>query len=217
MVGAGMVLSLWGLLMLRVAPPRMQAMPRLWASVCLWALRVFCGVTIRVEGAENMPRGRAVIAAQHQSALDILILLTVLPAPAFVLKQELLKIPLFGDLLLPAGNIAVDRSGAAPALRKLVTECRAALAAGRQVVIFPEGTRVAPGLRAPLQPGIVAIARATDAPVIPLSTNSGLRWGARAFGKTPGIVTIRLWPPLPAGLRREEIIAELEQVFYSEG
>ena len=216
MVGAGMVLSLWGLLMLQVAPPLMQRVPRQWAAVCLSALRVLCGVTIRVEGIENMPRGAAIIAAQHQSALDILILLTALPAPAFVMKQELLKIPLFGDLLLPAGNISVDRDGAAPALRKMVTECRARLAAGRQVVIFPEGTRVASGVRAALQPGVVAIARATAAPVIPLSTDSGLRWGPRAFGKTPGIVTIRLWPPLPAGLRREEIIAALEGAFYCE-
>jgi len=217
MYGAGLVLSLWGLLVWKVAPRHLPGVPPVWSRVCLRALRVCCGIRLRMINAELMPAGGAVIAAQHQSALDILIWLAILPRPAFVFKQELMKIPLFGALLLPAGMIAVDREGAAPALRKMVNECRAALADGRQVIIFPEGTRVAPGARGQLHPGIVALARATSAPVFPAATDSGLRWGARAFAKTPGPVHVKLFPPLAQGLRRDELFAGLAGVFYEKG
>jgi 1-acyl-sn-glycerol-3-phosphate acyltransferase len=141
----------------------------------------------------------------------------VLPYPALVFKKELRKIPVFGPLLAPAGMIPVDRSGAAPALRKLLQECRDATAAGRQVVIFPEGTRVAPGARVPLQPGIVALAKSAGVPVLPAATDSGTCWGPRAFAKTPGTVRVKLLAPLPAGLQREQIVAELTAIYYGGG
>lgn len=214
MVFAGLVLSLWGTLLRIVAPHRLTSVAQLWARVCLAALRWCCGIHIRVEGLENLPASGAIIAAQHQSAMDILIWLVALPYPALVFKKELRKIPVFGPLLAPTGMIPVDRSGAAPALRKLLQDCRAAAAAGRQVVIFPEGTRVAPGARVNLQPGIVALAKSAGVPVLPATTDSGACWGPRAFAKTPGIVHVRLLPPLPTGLAREDIIAKLSAVYY---
>jgi 1-acyl-sn-glycerol-3-phosphate acyltransferase len=217
MYGSGIVLSLAGLVLWKLAPRRLAMIPSLWSRICLRALALCCGTRLRMINPELLPAGKVVIAAQHQSALDILIWLAILPRPAFVFKQELMKIPLFGALLMPAGMIPVDREGAAPALRKMVTACRAALAEGRQVIIFPEGTRVAPGARGHLHPGVVALARATYAPVIPAATDSGLRWGARAFGKTPGPVTVKLFPPLTPGMRREDLIAELTEVFYEKG
>jgi 1-acyl-sn-glycerol-3-phosphate acyltransferase len=217
MFSSGLCFSLWGLLMMKIAPARLQRVPKNWARFCIASLRLCCGVDIRIQNQEHLPQGPAVIAAQHQSALDIFIWLALLPNPALVFKQELARIPLFGALLAPSGMIPVDRDGAAPALRKMVTEARAALARGCQVVIFPEGTRVAPGARSPLHVGIVALARASYAPVIPAATNSGLRWGARAFHKNPGPVDVKLFPPLTPGLRREDLIAELTADFYERG
>jgi 1-acyl-sn-glycerol-3-phosphate acyltransferase len=214
MIGSGLVLSLWGTALRIVAPQRLTPLAQFWARLCLAALRLCCGIKIRVEGLENLPSGGAVIAAQHQSALDILVWLVVLPYPALVFKKELRKIPVFGPLLAPAGMIPVDRGGAAPALRKLLQDCRAAAAAGRQVVIFPEGTRVAPGARVELQPGIVALAKSAGVPVLPAATDSGACWQPRAFAKTPGTVHVRLLPPLPAGLARDAIITELAAVYY---
>lgn len=214
MVSAGLVLSLWGTALRIAAPQRLTPLAQLWARICLATLRRCCGIHIRVEGLENLPSGGAIIAAQHQSALDILVWLVALPYPALVFKKELRNLPVFGPLLAPAGMIPVDRSGAAPALRKLLQDCRAAAADGRQVVIFPEGTRVAPGARVDLQPGIVALAKNAGVPVLPATTDSGACWRPRAFAKTSGIVTVRLLPPLPPGLAREKIIAELTTIYY---
>ncbi|MDE8346252.1 MAG: lysophospholipid acyltransferase family protein [Acidocella sp.] len=214
MGGSGLVLSLYGLLLRRVAPEYLSVAARVWGRFCLWALRVTCNVRVRVEGVSALPPGPVVIAAQHQSAMDILIWLTILPSPAFVLKRELCKIPLFGALLVPAGNIAVDRDGGAAALRGMVVASRLALAAGRQVVIFPEGTRVAPGARGALHGGIVALARIAGVPVIPAATDTGLRWGARRFLKTPGVANVRLYPPLAPGQARDDILGVLTRCFY---
>ena len=215
MFGSGLILSLYGTALKYLAPARLPGLGRFWARFTLAALRVCCNIDLQITGAENLPRGQgAIIAAQHQSALDIMVWLSLLDAPAYVMKQELLRIPLFGPLLLPAGMIAVDRAGAAGALRKMVAECRLAVAAGRPIVIFPEGTRVAPGARVPLQPGIVALAKALGVPVIPAGTNSGTRWGRLAFRKTPGSVRLTILPALPPSLPREAILDALETCFY---
>jgi len=218
MFGAGTVLSLYGRALNRVAPARVIGAGMLWARISLAALKFCCGIRIEVEGAEHLPSGGpALIAAQHQSAFDTLVWLTLLPRPAYVLKQELLNLPLMGKLLLPSGFIAVDRSGGSGALRKMVADCRVAVAAGRQIVIFPEGTRVAAGEQVALQPGVVALAHALDLPVIPVATNSGLFWGKNAFNKRPGRLVVRLFPPLRVDARREEIMSTLTRIFYVEG
>jgi 1-acyl-sn-glycerol-3-phosphate acyltransferase len=190
-------------------------MGQLWSRISLRALRGICNIDIRIEGREFLPQsGPALIAAQHQSAFDILVWLTLLPYPAYVLKQELVNIPVLGATLPKAGFIAVDRAGGAQSLRKMVTDCRKAAAAGRQIVIFPEGTRVPPGERGSIQPGIVALARALKLPVIPAATNSGSHWGKRAFKKYPGTVTVTLYPPVQGALPREDLIEELEHRYY---
>jgi 1-acyl-sn-glycerol-3-phosphate acyltransferase len=188
-----------------------------WSRISLRALREICDIRIAVEGREFLPQsGPALIAAQHQSAFDILLWLTLLPAPAYVMKQELVEIPLLGALLPKSGFIPVDRDGGGASLRKMVTECRKAAAAGRQIVIFPEGTRVAPGERGIIQPGVVALARALNLPVIPASTNSGLHWGKRAFKKTPGTVTVTLHPPATETFQRRDLLPSLAQIYYGD-
>jgi 1-acyl-sn-glycerol-3-phosphate acyltransferase len=198
------------LLPLAVAPRRWLIRPlRGWAGVIIWLLRVICGIRLQVTGAEHLPRGTGLIAAKHQSAFDTVVWLWLLPDMVYVLKQELLHIPLYGWLARKGGMIAVDRAGGASAMRHLLKAGRAAAEAGRQIVIFPEGTRVAPGARAPYQPGILALAAATGLPVVPVATDSGLYWGRRAFRKRPGTITVAILPPLPTGLRRDALLERL--------
>jgi len=218
MFGTGAALSVWARMVKRFRPDSVLDYGMLWARISLRALTVLCNVQIRVEGAEILPKsGPALIAAQHQSAFDTLVWLQLLPRPAYVLKRELLDLPLLGPLLLPSGFIAVDRGGGSPALRKMVADCRLAVAQGRQIVIFPEGTRVPAGSRATLQPGVVALAHALDLPVIPAATNSGLFWGRNAFHKRAGRLRIKIVSPLPASQCRADILAELTRIYYDLG
>lgn len=191
---------------------------RRWAWLVVWLLRVICGIRFRVTGMEHLPsRGMpALIAAKHQSAFDTIIWLGLLPDPVYVLKRELLRIPVYGQIAQNAGMIAVDRSAGASAMRHLLRAGQDAAAAGRQIVIFPEGTRVAPGDRVPYQPGIVALAAATRLPVIPAAIDSGLLWGRRAFRKRPGVITLSILPPLPPGLPRAGLLARLTSVIEDE-
>lgn len=214
MIASGTVLSLWAACFAQFRKDGIVHTAQLWARICLWALRVFCGVTVKAEGLENLPKGGAIIAAQHQSALDILIWLTLVPRPAFAFKRELRRIPIFGWLLEPAGMIPVNRGGGRAALREMVTGSKHAVEAGHQVIIFPEGTRMAPGVRGELRHGIVAVAQTVPAPLLPAATDSGTCWGRNSFNKTAGTVHIWLRPALPRGLKREALLRELEAVYY---
>ena len=195
--GLTAVLSILGMALLVAAPGRVEALARFWARSVLGGLRAICGIRVEVRGHEHLPaEGPALLASRHQSAFDTLVWLAILPRCSYVLKRELLRIPLFGRLIRPAGQIPVDRAGGAVALRGLAREAEAAAAAGRQIVIFPEGTRADPGVVLPLQPGIAAIAARTGLAVIPVVTDSGRVWGRRAFLKRPGVIHIRLLAPL---------------------
>ena len=182
-----------------------------WAHVMVPALQRICGIDVQVTGAEHLPAdGPALLASQHQSAFDTIIWFTLVRRPSYIVKRELTRIPVFGTLLQPAGMIPVDRQAGAMALRSLVQATLAAREEARQIVIFPEGTRVAPGVRVPLQPGVAAIAARLALPVIPVATDSGLRWGRRAFRKAPGVIHIAIGPPIPSGTPRAELLAGIE-------
>jgi 1-acyl-sn-glycerol-3-phosphate acyltransferase len=183
----------------------------LWIDGTLFLLRLFCGLDHRELGLENLPKGPAIIAAKHQSAWETLFLSRRLNRPAFILKRELLMIPLFGWFIRKVGMIAVDRAGKAAALKKMVRDANDAFAQGRQIIIFPEGTRVAPGTHRPYQPGIAALYGQLNVPVIPVALNSGLYWGRQAWVKKPGKIRIQYLPPIPPGLSRKTFMAELEQ------
>lgn len=203
-----------------LALPRRRMLPvlRLWARLAVGMLRGICGIRLRVTGREHLPPPgqAALVAANHQSAFDTIIWLALLPDAAYVLKRELLRIPVYGVLARHAEMIAVDRAAGAAAMRGLIRDGRAAAGAGRQILIFPEGTRVAPGERVPYQPGFAALAAATGLPVIPAATDSGHCWGRRAFRKRPGTITLSILPPLPAGLGRDALVAALGAAIDSE-
>lgn len=200
---------------LRLARPQATILvPMVWARIVLAGLRLMCGIRLELQGREYLPRGgAALIASQHQSTFDTLIWLTLLPRCCYVLKSELRRIPLFGAMIAPAGMIVVDRKAGAAALRHLMREAERAAREQRQIVIFPEGTRGEPGRVLPLQPGVAAMAARTRLPVIPVVTDSGLRWGRRAFRKRPGTIHVRLLPPIASTGDRDSLIARLTAVF----
>jgi 1-acyl-sn-glycerol-3-phosphate acyltransferase len=183
----------------------------LWIDGTLLLLRLFCGLGHRELGLEHLPNGPAIIAAKHQSAWETLFLSRRLNRPAFILKRELLMIPVFGWFIRKVGMIAVDRLGKAAALKKMVRDANDAFAQGRQIIIFPEGTRVAPGEHKPYQPGIAALYGQLNVPVVPVALNSGLFWGKKAWVKKPGRIAIEYLPPIPPGLDRKAFMAELER------
>lgn len=196
---------------LLVASPRIiHAAGKVWIAGALWLLKVCVGLTVREVGVENLPAGPALFAAKHQSAWETLYLSWRLNHPAFVLKQELLMIPVFGWFLKRVGMIAIDRSGKASALKKMVADAKAVFAADRPVIIFPEGTRVAPGARQPYQPGIAALYAQLEVPVVPVALNSGLFWSRQAIVKKAGVITIEYLPQIPPGLDRKTFMRELE-------
>ncbi|NQU62455.1 MAG: 1-acyl-sn-glycerol-3-phosphate acyltransferase [Rhodospirillales bacterium] len=196
----------------------MLAFPRSWAqsTVRLWTqalgvvLKFIIGLEYEVRGLENLPEGCAVIVSKHQSAWDTFAFYLFLSDPNYILKKELMDIPFWGWCARKCGAISVDREGGASALKQMVRDTEDRLRQARQVIIFPEGTRSAPGSHHPYQPGISAIYSHIDAPVIPVAVNSGLFWGRRSFKKFPGVITVEFLPPMPKGLKRREFMADLE-------
>jgi 1-acyl-sn-glycerol-3-phosphate acyltransferase len=213
-----LVFLLWSVVMHIVCMPLLLApewvvwkAAHLWIDGTLFLLRLICGLGHRELGLENLPQGPAIIAAKHQSAWETLFLSRRLHRPAFILKRELLLIPLFGWFLQKVGMIAVDRAGKAAALKKMMRDANDRFAQGRQIIIFPEGTRVAPGAHKPYQPGIAALYGQLGVPVVPVALNSGLYWGRKAWMKKPGRILIEYLPPIPPGLDRKTFMAELER------
>lgn len=196
--------------------PRRTAMRfgRLWAQAVLFALKLIVGLDGKIRGRENIPPGACLIAMKHQSMWDTLILPPLLGDPAVVIKRELQYVPFYGWYATRAGSIFIDRKGGAGALRRLVGDAKRAVAMGRPVVIFPQGTRTAPGQPAsdaPYQPGIAALYRELGVPLVPAAVNSGLFWGRRAFFKRPGRIVLEFLEPIPPGLPRREVMATLER------
>ena len=185
------------------------AWARAWIAFVLWWLRITCGLRHRVIGLENLPAGPVIIACKHQSTWETLAFTLLFSDIAIVLKRELLFIPIVGWAMGRAGNIAVARGDGASALRGLVKQAKRAIAEGRSVVIFPEGTRVAPGDRRPYQVGTAALYRQLGVPVVPVALNSGLFWGRRKWMKRPGTITLEVLPPIAPGLRREAFMETL--------
>lgn len=174
-------------------------------------LLAVCGIRVEVRGREHIPTGPAIVAPKHQCMLDVFAQFTWLPGSVFVMKKELNWIPWFGWYAAKVGTIDIDRSGHATALKKMVAEAKALFAKGRQVVIFPEGTRGEPGVAGDYKPGVAALYRDLGVPVYPVATNSGVHWPAHGFIRRPGVIVFEYLEPIPPGLKRGEFMRLLEE------
>jgi 1-acyl-sn-glycerol-3-phosphate acyltransferase len=181
-----------------------------WAHGIVALMRALVGITYEVRGREHVPPGAAIVAAKHQSAFDTMIFPLLLKDPAVVLKSELVLIPFYGWYALKWGMIPVDRKTGSSALRKMLKAAKRAVAAGRPIFIFPEGTRVAPDAAPDYKPGVAALYRELKVPCVPVALNSGLYWPRRAFLKRPGRIVIEFLPPIPPGLTRAAFMEALE-------
>ena len=182
-----------------------------WSRLVVWCLRALCGVRWRVEGREHLPRHPAVILAKHQSAWETLGFQAIFPPQVLVLKRELLWIPFFGWGLALMSPIAIDRARGMAALRRIVRRGKERLAQGFWVVVFPEGTRVRPGERRRYQAGGAWLAAQAGAPVVPVAHNAGRVWPRNSFLKRPGLITVRIGPPIETARRKPETINALAE------
>jgi 1-acyl-sn-glycerol-3-phosphate acyltransferase len=173
-----------------------------WVEIHHKLARDVLGIKVRIEG--SIPPGPFLIAVKHQSIFETLEMVRITHLPIIVLKKELADIPLFGFLTRRYGVIPVERSAGAKALRKLVEEGKAAIATGRAVIIYPEGTRVSVGESPPLKSGFAALYRALGLPVVPVAVDSGRLWGRGVLHRS-GTVTLRVGATIPPGLPRKEI------------
>ena len=178
---------------------------RNWARIHRWCARYLLGIRIRIEG--ELPRGPALIAVKHQAMFETIEALVLFDRPAVVMKKELADIPGWGWVARRYGVIPIDRDGGAAALRELLRAARAAIAEGRPILIFPEGTRVPPGETPPLQSGFAGLYKLLGLPVVPIALDSGRLWPRRGFIKRPGLVTLRIAEPIPPGLPRADVEA----------
>jgi 1-acyl-sn-glycerol-3-phosphate acyltransferase len=200
------------LFMLALPFPRavLRELIRFWARLMVFGLWLFGGVKMEVRGLEHLPRDRALVAAKHQSMFDFIGPFAFYPDACFVLKQELLRIPIFGWLTTKGNMIPIHREGHAKALKDLVRASKSRLAESRQVIIFPEGTRQKPGAPPDYKPGVAALYRELGLPCTPMATNSGAHLNAQGLLVRPGVIVFEFLPQIPAGLKRAEFMQRLE-------
>jgi 1-acyl-sn-glycerol-3-phosphate acyltransferase len=183
---------------------------RAWARSSLWACRAIAGMHAEFRGLDRIPPGGLLVAAKHQSLWETFALLTVLDDPAYVLKRELLWIPVFGWYARKFRMIPVERGGGAPALRKLLAHAQAEIAKGRQIIIFPEGTRRPPGAPPAYRQGITRLYAQLGVPCLPVALNSGVYWPRRRFLRRPGTIVVEFLEPIPPGLDGAEFVKILQ-------
>jgi 1-acyl-sn-glycerol-3-phosphate acyltransferase len=188
----------------------------LWVRSVAWIERTVLGLEYRVLGRENIPpTGSFIVAAKHQSAFETMKLHLVLHDPAIVMKRELMRVPIWGAYTRKTGMIPIDRGAGRAALVGMLKAARAAVAAERPIVIFPQGTRVAPGERRPYKVGVAALYAELGIPIVPLAVDSGLFWPKHG-PKRGGTVTLSFLPPIATGLSRTEALAVLQRRLEAE-
>jgi 1-acyl-sn-glycerol-3-phosphate acyltransferase len=189
---------------------KMLELPKLWGRASLFLLERICGLKVEFRGLEHLPRGAAIIAAKHQCFLETFAMPTVLGDFTYVLKRELLRIPVFGWYLRAAEQLAIDRSKRTSALTQVAREARKILAEDRQIVIFPEGTRKPVGAAPDYKAGVAFVQAETQAVCVPVALNTGLFWPRRAFVRRPGRAVIAFLEPIAPGLDRKTFMCLLQ-------
>ncbi|MFN5525656.1 lysophospholipid acyltransferase family protein, partial [Bradyrhizobium sp.] len=183
-----------------------------WAQSNIILMRIVCNIRVEYRGVEKIPMGPLIVAAKHQSMWETISLLHFFDEPFFVLKRELLRIPLFGQYLVKANMVAIDRSSGARALKQVMRRAAEEVKHGRQFVIFPEGTRRPPGAPPDYKGGVALIYADCGVPCLPVALNSGLFWPRRTFLRYPGTLVVEFLDPLPPGLPRDAFMTRIESV-----
>lgn len=184
-----------------------------WSKLNTWALDKICGVSYQVEGQENLPDGPAIVLSNHQSTWETLALAFIVPPQVWVLKKQLLKIPFFGWGLAVSSPIAIDRNAGINAREQVVDQGQKRLDAGLWVIIFPEGTRVDPGVERRFKPGGAILASRSGYPVVPIAHNAGLFWPRHQFIKFPGKITVRIGPTIYTENKTADAINEATETW----
>lgn len=210
------VLGLLTLPVLLLPRPAVLCVARLWIDGTFWLLSSVVGLTYEVRGESHRADGPAIYALKHQSAWEALVLLRLFRDPAIVIKEQLVWLPIVGWYLFRLGMIPIDRRAGAGTLKRMVRKARERLAAGHDVVVFPEGTRTAPGEHPPYRPGIAALYAALGVPVVPVALNSGLFWGRREFAKRPGRIVVSMLPGIAPGFARRPFMERLRDRIETE-
>jgi 1-acyl-sn-glycerol-3-phosphate acyltransferase len=207
-----LVIVVAGLMMSFPFPYRIRyAIGSSWAKFNAILLRYICKLDYRIEGQENIPQGAGIALCKHQSTWETMLLQDILPAQHWVAKRELLYVPVFGWGLALLETIAIDRSAGRKAVEQLVEQGRQKLDKGRWIVIFPEGTRVSPGVKQRYKLGGAILASQVDYPVLPIAHNAGEFWPKHSFIKYPGTITVRIGKPMMCKDRKpEDIMHEVE-------
>jgi 1-acyl-sn-glycerol-3-phosphate acyltransferase len=185
---------------------------RLWARSSIWLLRVVCNVKVEYRGLEKIPKGPLLVASKHQSMWETFALLQFFDQPLYILKRELTLIPFFGWYLIKAGMVAVDRRAGGRALLKMVRQASEAVRRGRQLIIFPEGTRRPVGAPPQYKPGVSQLYASCRVDCLPVALNSGLFWPRRTFMRYPGTLVVEFLDPVPPGLARDEFLTRISAV-----
>jgi len=196
------VLMIVGLPTLLFGRRAIFGLARLWGAISVWLLEAICGLKLEYRGLENIPPGAVLIAAKHQSFLETFALLKYAPDFAIILKRQLTYVPLFGLYLIVSQQIAIDRGRGRQALQQISAAAKTVFAAGRQVFIYPEGTRRLPGAPPMYKQGVAALYAAGDVPCLPVAVNTGLFWRRRGFLRRPGVAVIEYLPTIAPGLDR---------------
>jgi len=182
----------------------------IWAHASIFLMRVVCNLRVEYRGLENIPTGGYLLAAKHQSFLETFSLLPNTPDFAIILKRQLAYVPLFGLYLIASNQIAINRAKGHSAMAQILQKAGEVLRAGRQVYIYPEGTRRTPGAKPAYKYGVAELYAANNVACLPVALNTGLFWGRRGFARRPGVAVIEYLPPIPPGLDREAFARRLE-------
>jgi 1-acyl-sn-glycerol-3-phosphate acyltransferase len=183
---------------------------RSYCHTSLWLLRVVCGTRVAWRGLEKIPQGACIVACKHQSTWETFSLYAAFVDPTYVLKRELMWIPLFGWHMRKAGLIPIDRGARLSALSRMTARARTELARARQVVIFPEGTRRPPGAEPTYKPGVAYLYAKAGVACVPVALNSGLFWPRRSLIRFPGTILVEVLDPIPPGLDSRAFLQQLQ-------
>jgi 1-acyl-sn-glycerol-3-phosphate acyltransferase len=182
---------------------------RVWCGMQRLGLRLLCGIRTEFRGLENLPKGPGLIAMKHQSTYDTIAPFLFIENPGYILKKELLKIPVFGIYASRVG-IPIDRAGGARTMKLMLAAAKAGMAGGQQIVIFPEGTRQLPDTPADIKPGVIFMYNELEVPCVPVALNTGLCWQGSGFIRKPGHVIFEVLKPIEPGLNRKELTQRLK-------